>query len=493
MVVIAPIKKYSTLAEVPKKYSTLAEVPKTELLKKYSTLAEVLAVGKGGEFSIPSGFLQDTTNLNIPEVKPSADVLASLENLKNQGISSLASATNQDEFFKAQQKLFETQQKELEETKTEQKGYLDKLKDFFAGTKTQTELLEEQQAKYKMPEMWSNIQTLIPEIGALNTELANLKTMEATEVSGIQQNPQYSLQFATGEANRVSKLHAIKQAGVSAEIGAKTALMQAYQGNITTARTLISDVVSAMQYDDKMKLTGITSFMDANQDFINNLDKSQQNLVNDIKDYWTNKTKTDEQDYRDKLDLIVSAAGKGVNLGVGVADVKKMSLEEITNLYQEKVSGVAGKRTEIIGTAETGYQLITYDDKGNVIKTSPISGFGALTTGMTPKQQEALVGEMGFLNSFNTRDEAFQYLDRNASALKLALGDKGYLALRLDAESKFPKAEPITPTQSFWETLFGGGSIAPSITPTAGGGFEELGKAAETYSPLDFLKKSIPK
>lgn len=316
---------------------------------------------KAGNVLLQAGSLKDVPSLNVSPTGVPDTTKDSLESLKTQATTALASATSQDEFFKAQQELFKQQQEELSKQKEEQKGFIDKAKEFITGRDSLSETLKAEQEKLGIPVMWDSVKALIPEIGSLQAQLAQLQTAEATEVTNIQQNPQYSVQFASREAQRVSRDYAIKQSGISAELGAKTALMQAFQGNITAARNMVSDIVSAMKYDTDQKFQDIKFFVDNNQSFIDGLDKSQQAILTNIESYWETKSKNEGADYKSKLDMIIDAANKGVNLGIGIPDVKKMSLEDVVRLYQSKVSvSVAAENAKKEGL-ETG-GLTLFDD-----------------------------------------------------------------------------------------------------------------------------------
>ncbi|HDY66404.1 MAG TPA: hypothetical protein ENH85_01285 [Candidatus Scalindua sp.] len=329
-----------------------------QTLKIFKTTQEE-GITADGKVLLEAGALRDVPGLAIDLTGVPDATKNSLDNIIIQGTSALAGATSQDEFFKAQQDLLKKQQEALAKTQTEQQDWITKFKDVFAGRRPTADIMKEQMKKFGIPETWDKVQALIPEIGALSSELATLQTREMAEVSGIEHNPQYSVQFASRESARVSREYAIKQAGVSAELGAKTALMEAYRGNITTARNLVADVVGAMTYDTDQKLQDINTFIDNNQTFINGLRQDQKDLLNDIQSYWNTKAKDDKQDYRDKLNLIVTAANAGVNLGIGVNDVQKMSLDEVTKLYQEKVG--AKPKEEAPVTREVGGVLYQWD------------------------------------------------------------------------------------------------------------------------------------
>src|SRR3990172_3346649 len=136
----------------------------------------------------------------------------------------------------------------LQEGREAQTSLLEGFKKLFTDRKEQEEQVRALQEEFQIPENQAQIRTLIPEIGALNLELLNMKIAQLKETTAIQENPQYSVGFAGRETNRVAREHTFRQMGVSAEIGAKTMVLDALRGNVETARNLISDILSAIQY-----------------------------------------------------------------------------------------------------------------------------------------------------------------------------------------------------------------------------------------------------
>src|SRR3990170_1597146 len=272
-----------------------------EQLKSVRQQAETLSqtVKTSAEKGLLSaGDLKDETAINLPEVSTNV-AGSSADNINNQAITSLASATSQDEFLKAQLK----------------------------------------------------------------------------ETTAIQENPQYSVGFAGRETNRVAREHTFRQMGVSAEIGAKTMVLDALRGNVETARNLVGDIVSAMQYDDILRLSELKTFYSFNKDFIDGLEKDQKDTLDNIRDYWDSKVENDRQELEAKLNLGVRAAENGVNLGLGANDYKTMSLEDVTELFGRKVGAVIGARFETkFGTLFTK----TQQNKGASNAGLPLEEFQGL-------------------------------------------------------------------------------------------------------------------
>jgi len=284
--------------------------------------------------------IADETGFDVPEMKVSQEVLDAEANIQNGATSAMAGAASQEEFMKAQQERIDELTKQWEEAQKTQQSWTDKLKTAITGKTDITGAIKTEMEKYGVPETWDKIQALTPEIAALNTELAQLKTQEALAVEAISQRPGYSQAFATREGARISREYAIKQAGVSAELGAKTALMSAYQGNIATAQGLVQDTVKAMQYDDLQELQNIKDFMDINADLIDDLDDEQKDILTDIQTYWETKTKNDKADYTDKWNMVLDVATKGGTATLSAADVKRMTSDEVREWYAGAVKTI---------------------------------------------------------------------------------------------------------------------------------------------------------
>src|SRR3990167_7214720 len=336
------------------------------------------ALGKPPAFDQPLSVndIKDSISLKIPDIGAPSDLLTANDNISNSAVAAMASATSMDEFLKTQQKMAEENQAKQKEVQETQQTLLDKLKGVVGGRQ---KAVEEQQAKFQIPETLQKIQTIIPEIQALNLKIADLDMREATEITGIEQNPNYSVQFAGREANRVAREYAIRKSSVSAEVVVKTATVQALQGNITTARGLISDVVNAMQADDATNLAVIEASLNINQDFISSLDKKEQDIITNVRDYWQTKIAQDRKDNSDKMNLIIEAAGNGINLGLSANNIKSMSMEEVVELYQEKLAAISKPTSELKEEIVGGFRVLR-DETGKVITTREISA----PTGIAP-------------------------------------------------------------------------------------------------------------
>jgi len=293
---------------------------------------------------VNTGQIKDTTEFKLPDVQINQDTKNALENISNKSASALASATSLEELVKAQQEQMAEFQKQQQEAEKERKGLTQKLTSFFTGRQPLTQTIQEQMAKFQVPETVSKINTIVPEIQNLQLKLADIENRERQDLLAIQQNPQYSARFASREAKRVAQDYALQKTAVAAEIGAKTAALQALQGNIDTARNLISDIVNAQQYEDRQKLYGITTLLDLNKDVLDTLSSQEARVLNSVQNYLKQKVETERADLKNKWNLVIDAAQRGIDLGLSASDIKTMDYEKVLELYNRRVASLPAEK-----------------------------------------------------------------------------------------------------------------------------------------------------
>lgn len=323
--------KYSTIAEAPKLYSTLAEAPPP----KYSTLAEAPK---------PTPTATDLTGgITIPD-------LGTLPPADTKGVdTALTNAKSTSELLAQQLAKQEEERKKLEEALTA-KGATgattwEKILSF-AGQKPEAKAVTElatQQKKYQVPELLGQVQAQNIKVATIQGDITKLEVQYLNDVER-EKARQVAMPVIDVAVNERTRKYQSERAYKVAEMSAEAALMQAYQGNFNAARSLVSDAVNAYTYDIQQQRSDFDTIFSVYGDWINSLDTRDRQLLEDARaDLKTQEANTRE-DYLSKLDLMTDAAGKGVNLGVSISDAKKMSLEEMTNLYQTKVSvGVKAK------------------------------------------------------------------------------------------------------------------------------------------------------
>jgi len=234
------------------------------------------------------------------------------------------------------QQMWEQQQKALEEAQKQQAGLVAKFKEWIGKQPSVEEVVERERQRWQVPQTFEKIQALIPEISSLQEQINQLNVREQQALLNAEQRLA-PMEFIRGEQALIQRQYAIERSALSAELGAKTALAQMYQGNISLARSLISDTIQAMTYDIQQKRQDFEFFYNANRDYIKTLEAKQQNVFNNILQQLREEEERKREEYQQKLQLILDAAAKGVNLGLSTEQLKEMSLEEVSGIYAREV------------------------------------------------------------------------------------------------------------------------------------------------------------
>lgn len=287
---------------------------------------------------------------------------------------------------------FYTEQRERiakleEQMATERKGVLETMKELVTGRPTIDVAAEMKKmyAEWGIPEYFEKIKAIEPEIVSLRERLTKLDEREQTSLIAAEQRGM-PMTYIRGEQALVQRQYAVQRAGISAELGAKTAIAEMYRGNIDLARSLVSDTVNALTYNVQQQRQDMEALYEFYGDYLSTLDTATQRDLANIRADLEKEEKIQREDYLAKLNLMTDAAGKGIDLGLTTQDIKDRSLEEITETYSKKVAEEPDVTTQIIGSVDTGYmQIVTDKRTGKVIRTEPITAPGVPTAG---KEQE---------------------------------------------------------------------------------------------------------
>ena len=196
------------------------------------------------------------------------------------------------------------------------------------------------QQQYGIPQSWSALQGLIPDIASLQTRLAALEAREQQGLLAIEGQP-IALPAITGEQAQFKKLIAAERSGISAELGAKAAIAEMYRGNIQMARSLISDTVQALMFDYNQKVVEFDMFYDLYGEFIDTLDKRTQNALDMGYDALIHDRDRAEAEYDQKLQWYVEAISKNAGEPYSFGQIKTISLEEAGKRYAERMATVS--------------------------------------------------------------------------------------------------------------------------------------------------------
>jgi murein DD-endopeptidase MepM/ murein hydrolase activator NlpD len=240
-----------------------------------------------------------------------------------------------DEVAENKKKIEELEAKWAEE----KKGLLETKKEYITGRPTIDLVAEKQKLyeQYGIPEYFEKIKALEPEIASLKQKIADEEARFQRGMEAIEEKPM-AMPLITGEQAALQRQWAIEKSALAAELGVKTSIAEMYRGNIDLARSLVSDTVEALTYDIQQKRADMDALYDFYGDYISTLDRDVQRQLDNIRADLEKEENNQRQDYLAKLNYITTAAGKGVDLGISIQNIRTMSLEEVAKIYSDKMT-----------------------------------------------------------------------------------------------------------------------------------------------------------
>jgi hypothetical protein len=237
--------------------------------------------------------------------------------------------------------LLKSKFEETRELKEEEKGKFGQLIDTLKGVKEERpsmqDYLQEQYEEWGIPSNFSKIQKVNQEISVIQSNIAEVKREKQQALMQSEQR-QAPMSFIRGEKALVERQYNSELSALSAEMAAKASQVEALQNNLTSARMFISDAVEAMSYDTKQAEQDVKDFINIYGDVIDDLEEDEKLYFSTLVNFYDKKLDYEREEYYTKLDWSVDAASKGVDLGLSATDIKQLPLEEVAEIYQNKIS-----------------------------------------------------------------------------------------------------------------------------------------------------------
>ena len=243
-------------------------------------------------------------------------------------------------------KYYKQYQQQLQPLYKQQTGWLQRLGQTIAGRPSAAKLWEEQQKKYGVPQMWEQLQGRLTELDAWRQQLIGVQTEEQQRLLEARQMmaPTVSIR---GEEALIQREYDIRKAGLSAQISAGAAMIEAVRGNMDMARQLSEQYVQAVTFDYTQRVNDIQTFLAANADIITRLEAKEQNFLNQMLE--TSRARLSEQ-------AANARAAMNYNLGLQQLGLEKAKItaaekerEERITYWSKKLAGAKTKeeRTEL--------------------------------------------------------------------------------------------------------------------------------------------------
>ena len=253
----------------------------TEDIRRYEAAGTLLKAGPYTEeiirkWTAPVSAKELKEEPQIPEQLPPADTKG-VDTAFTNAISTSDLWTQEMERLQREREALE---KSLAERGATGEGIWQKMLSL-AGKKPAVERqkeLEEQQIKYEVPEWLSKVQAQNIKVAQIQGDITKLDTERQTEIDRAYSRAM-PMSYIRGEVNEINRTYNSKRAYKVAELSAQAALMQAYQGNLTAARSLVADAVNAYVYDIQQKRSDFDTIFNIYGDWVNSLEAEDRNLL----------------------------------------------------------------------------------------------------------------------------------------------------------------------------------------------------------------------
>ncbi|MEA2067129.1 MAG: hypothetical protein U9O65_08580, partial [Thermotogota bacterium] len=247
------------------------------------------------------------------------------------------------EVQKSKMDLAEKEAKEALEKQTaaeeERDKWYQKLLKKEEKTPSMAEMLQEQYDKYGITGDVAKQRTLIDEADVIRQNIIDIKA-EKDQKLLIEEGKSTSTAYIQGQKALIERQYNSRLAAESARLTAKTATIQALQGQITQARSLSNEMVNAMVWDYQRDRDMMKEFIDYNSDLISDLGDDYKDAISDQYEALESAYEEKKAEAEEKRDLMFAA----VKYGVTLPDLTDMTIDEAREAYQEVVAPVIRKQ-----------------------------------------------------------------------------------------------------------------------------------------------------
>lgn len=207
-------------------------------------------------------------------------------------------------------------------------------------------------AELGIPMALEEIQTIIGETSDLRTQINQLNSEEATMLENTTgQGRGIPLSILEGEQGKIQRQFAIRRNALSAELGARTATIQALQGNISLAQKTIETAVSAKIYEAEQKVQDYKNLYDFNGDIIESLDEETRKIL----DRQYTEAQQELKDKREDRDKVAQLMIDNPNAGITLDD----SVDEAALKVSKKGGSLAARQEARLGRTAGGSNGLT--------------------------------------------------------------------------------------------------------------------------------------
>lgn len=322
---------------------------------------------------------EDNKNLNAEEIKDQSEVNVPDETADTSAADtalnlSASTAALQEQYNKLLESSVNKSEGQVEAEET-RGGLFKQITGLIKGRKSASEIRAEEEGKQGVSDIQAEINVLSPEIAALNKELKQLGADELAQTESLfGQDRGIPLAILNRREAKIQRQFAIRKMGVAADLSEKVALFEALNGRMSNAQTAVTNAVNAYTFDVQQELNDYTTLYDLNRDIIDDLDQDQKDALDAKRTALENEL----NERKDTLNKVGQLKIENPKAGILMTDSYEDALKKVGDYRKEHPE----TKQQLIGSAETGYKLVSYDEEGNVLKSTPVmaGGGGVATT-----------------------------------------------------------------------------------------------------------------
>ena len=225
-------------------------------------------------------------------------------------------------------------------------------------SKSQADLLAEQEKQWGIPETFKQIKDITTKTLPLQQQITDLDNQQAKE---LEANNARIVDQGTRDrtANLIKNKYNRLKAPIATQLNAYAAQVQALNGNLSTARQLANAAVSAATYDQEMKYRKLKDFISTNQTFLNSLKADQR--------FYFSKALTEQeqalaqarQDKSKVMDWMVKYPTAGISVDDTPEEAARKASQVSSSLGVAVIQDAATGKQIDIGTPEGLKQFIS--------------------------------------------------------------------------------------------------------------------------------------
>jgi len=310
-----------------------------QTLEEYKTAGGIV----NGEFKINEQEVKqlDTTNANGFLEKQRAESLAEEERAKKR--------------------------KEEEEAryKAEKKTLWDKL--LGKQTVEEKQKAEYEELGYEPAEYIKERKADIADLEGMWTSYNKKESERDAAIARQEGRPGADIAFQNREVQNITNKYNIEINRIAAKINTKSAIMAQKQGLMNEAKAFVKEAVDAYTYDLQLAYTQFDKFEEDNRDLLEEIGQEYKDALAETKEINYKIYEEAKTEKTNVMNLMLDTPAAGITIDD--------TLEEAIGKASEYKKTAPDVTTQIIGSAETGYQTVTIDKKtGKVVSTEPITG-----------------------------------------------------------------------------------------------------------------------